>query len=83
MQKFLNFDKLITPAFIKMIFWIGIAFSLFLGVTLISNSFSGGLGAIAEAFIGLIFIIVGPFIVRIYCGIVMVIFKGIMLLGKN
>ena len=63
-----TFDKMITPTIIKIIFWIGSVAAILAGL---ATMFRGGPAVI----IGLIWIVLGPLIVRIYCEIVIVIFK--------
>jgi len=63
-----TFDKMITPTIIKIIFWIGSVVAIIAGLGML---FQGGRFVI----IGLVWIVLGPLIVRIYCEIVIVIFK--------
>ena len=72
---FFSFDRMITPAIIKVLFWIGLAFSVL-----------GGLGFLVAAsggakVLGLIYLIVGPLFVRVYCELLIVIFKMTDTLG--
>ncbi|PYZ96879.1 hypothetical protein CR205_14475 [Alteribacter lacisalsi] len=68
MKDFLNFDRMITPMIIKIIFWIGVAFTVLMGfITL----FDGGLSVL----LGLFMMIIGPLLVRIYCELLIIFFK--------
>jgi hypothetical protein len=68
MGDFLNFNKMITPTIIKFIFWVGSGFSVLAGLILL---FQGGM----ESFFGLVVMVVGPFMTRIYCELLIVLFK--------
>ncbi|HLQ95140.1 MAG TPA: DUF4282 domain-containing protein [Pseudogracilibacillus sp.] len=83
MKSFLKFDKMVTPMIIQVLFWIGVAFSalgaVFYVIFGLIMMFSGedgegflGFFAIIGAFIGLI---VGVLFSRIYCELLIVIFK--------
>ncbi|RUL56952.1 MULTISPECIES: DUF4282 domain-containing protein [Lysinibacillus] len=73
LKEFINFDRLITGEIIKYLFWIGAAISVLMGII----AFLTGIvtGEFLGALFGLIFIIIGPLIVRIYCEIAIVFFK--------
>lgn len=74
MNDFLNFNKMLTPVIIKVVFWIGIGFSVLVGLmTIISGLSYYGSGF--EVLFGLIIIVVGPLIVRIYCELLIIAFK--------
>src|SRR5690625_4305373 len=83
MKKYLNFDVMITPTIIKILFWIGVAASLLGGIIFffsgLATMFSGFRGAF---FGGLFTMISGVFIAvfdvlfsRIYCDLMIVEFK--------
>ena len=90
MQEFLTFRKMITPMFIQIIFWVGTVViaisglvSMFTGgsrTTTISSPFGGppitqttsGSGGF---FVGLLIIVIGPIMWRVYCELLIVIFK--------
>lgn len=66
MEDYLKFKKMITPAAIQIIFWIGVAALVIaaLGVMFTENFFAG---------VGLL--VVGPIAWRIYCELVMILFR--------
>ncbi|MEA5445007.1 DUF4282 domain-containing protein [Gammaproteobacteria bacterium AB-CW1] len=65
MQEYLTFRKMITPAFIQIIFWIGV-----IGIVL------GGLFATSQSVLGgLVAIVVGLLVWRIYCELMLILFK--------
>lgn len=85
MKKYLNFDVMITPTIIKILFWIGVAASLLGGIIFffsgLATMFSGFRGAF---FGGLFTMISGVFIAvfgvlvsRIYCELIIVVFKAL------
>ena len=68
MNEFLAFRKFITPVFIQVIFWIGVVMAV---IAALSVMFRGGFAIVA----GLIFLVVGPFIVRIECELLILLFR--------
>lgn len=68
MQDFLAFRKFITPLFIQIIFWIGVAVYVIGGIVTISQ---GG----SAALMGVLIILIGPIFWRIWCELLMVIFQ--------
>lgn len=75
MGNFLSFDKMITPTIIKIFFWIGILF------VIIASFFMVGYGALSKSsslvfvLIGIMNLFLGTLMVRIYCEMLIVIFK--------
>ena len=67
-KEFVSFDKMLTPTLIKVIFWVGVVFSVLPGLILM---FDGGIAVI----LGLITIVVGPLITRVYCELLIIFFK--------
>ena len=67
-RDFLFLDKMITPTIITVIYWI-----LSVAVILVGflSMFQGGLAVLT----GLLTVLIGPVIVRMYCEIVIVFFK--------
>jgi hypothetical protein len=73
-KDWLSFDKMIAPIIIKILFWIGsIAFIIF-GIVTIFQAF-GPLGSAWSFLSGLLIIVLGPVMVRVWCEILIVIFK--------
>ncbi|OZM56451.1 hypothetical protein CIB95_11795 [Lottiidibacillus patelloidae] len=68
MKEFLHFDKMITPAIIKFIFWACASLSILAGFAMM---FQGGL----QVLVGLFIMSVGPIVSRIYCELLIVLFK--------
>ena len=67
-QKFVSFDKMLTPTIIQIIFWIGVVFFVLMGLI---TMFDGGFAVI----MGLLTILIGPLFVRIYCEMLIIFFK--------
>jgi hypothetical protein len=68
MNDFLAFRKMLTPAIIQIVFWIGVGLCVIAGLISI---FQGGM-ATAGGFVALL---LGPVMVRIYCEVVIVFFR--------
>jgi hypothetical protein len=68
MNDFLSFRKMITPLFIQVIFWIAVVMAV---IGAFGMMFQGGLNIL----IGLIFLVVGPFMARIYCELLIIMFR--------
>ena len=75
MKEFLNFDKMMTPSLIKFIFYIGTALSILTGLFMIGSGIMSPFGGGSMVFLGLLQIILGPFVTRIYCELLIVLFK--------
>ena len=72
---FVKFRKMITPAIIQVLFWVGAAASVLSGLFIMASSF-GRYGGGAATFLGGIFMIVlGPVVVRIYCELLILFFR--------
>ena len=72
MKEFLHFDKMITTSIIKFVFWIGAGLSILAGLIIMISGF-----ATEGVFVllGLLTIVFGPLVVRIYCELLIVFFK--------
>jgi len=68
MNEFLTFRKMITPVIIQVLFWIGVVACV---IAAIANILKGG----GEAFLGLLMLFLGPIAVRIYCEILIILFR--------
>ncbi|GAE95484.1 hypothetical membrane protein [Gracilibacillus boraciitolerans JCM 21714] len=75
MEKFIKFDSMITPMIIKIIFWIGVGLSILSGLGIMISGFTTYYGGGFQVFLGLVVIVVGPLIIRIYCELLIVVFK--------
>ena len=74
MEDYLTFRKMITPIIIQILFWIGavgsVLWALFLIFSGATTSRGGGL-----VLTGLVMLFLGPIIVRIYCELLILLFR--------
>ncbi|MGP1908936.1 DUF4282 domain-containing protein [Metabacillus sp. JX24] len=85
MKDFLKFNKMVTPAIISVIFYVGSAIVIIAGFTSIITG-AGSYGGGGQVFAGLLMILVGPFVIRIYCELLIVMFKmheALQVITKN
>jgi hypothetical protein len=68
MNEFLSFRKMITPIFIQVIFWLFVVLAV---ISALVTMFQGGVNIL----FGLIFLVVGPFLARIYCELLIILFR--------
>lgn len=66
---------MITPTAIKVLFWIGVAFSIILGLIQIITGFNSYFGGGYQIFMGILTILLGPIFTRIYCELLILFFK--------
>jgi len=66
MNDYLAFRKMITPVFIQVIFWVLVAIIVIGAIALLANG---------SALEGILTLILGPLVVRIYAEIFLVIFR--------
>lgn len=67
-KKLTSFDKMITPTIIQILFWIGIGVTVIMALGIM---FGGGVYVL----FGLLFLGLGPIMVRVYCELLIVLFK--------
>lgn len=80
MKIFLDFEKMITPTVIKVIYFLGIAGVLIGGAfNLVSSLVKGNIGGII---MGLLMMILGPIMVRVYAEFLVLGFKILEALKK-
>ncbi len=65
MEDFLSFRRMITPIIIQIVFWIGVIVCVLVGLGILTYS----------AVAGLLVILLGPLVVRLYCELMIVIFR--------
>lgn len=82
MQKYINFDSMITPTIIKILFWIGVGLSalfgiitFFSGIGQMFSYYGSGFLGFVTMIMGLVIIVVGSIVTRIYCELLIVVFK--------
>lgn len=74
-MSFLKFERMITPVFIQIMFWIGFLASILSGFAMIGFGIISDSGGFLNVLAGLAMMLIGPLIVRIYCEMLIVIFK--------
>ena len=75
MNEFLSFRKMITPLLIQVIFWIGVGLCVIAGLIGIVRGAGADFGGGTLVLEGLLTLILGPLFVRIYCELLIVIFR--------
>lgn len=77
MYDYLTYRKMIIPILVPVMFWLGAFISVAFGILLFVTSFNvrdGGTQFI-QCLIGLAYIIIGPIIIRIWCELMIVVFR--------
>jgi hypothetical protein len=74
MEDFISFRKMITPTIVQVLFWVGVAGSVIFGLFTIVSSFSRYGGGFLFLY-GLLIIIMGPILTRIYCELLILFFR--------
>lgn len=84
MKKYINFDIMITPMIIKILFWVGVAASIvfglitsFSGLAMMFSRFGSTGAGFGTFLLGIFTIVVGILITRIYCELIIVAFKAV------
>ncbi len=75
MEEFLKFRKMITPAIIQVLFWVGVAVCVIAGLVTMAYSFDSYSGGVGVFLSGLLMLLLGPVIVRIYCELLILFFR--------
>ncbi len=65
MEDYLTFRKMITPVVIQVLFWVAAAVTIIVGLVTLTQNLIGGL----------LVIVFGPILVRVYAEIFMVLFQ--------
>lgn len=73
--RMLNFDTMITPTIIKLIYSVSTVLSALFGLILVITGIGARYGGGSKVFMGLVVIVVSPFITRIWCETMIIIFK--------
>ncbi|HVZ93484.1 MAG TPA: DUF4282 domain-containing protein [Phycisphaerales bacterium] len=75
MEEFLRFKRFITPLFIHVLFWIGTIASVISGAVMLVTAIAGPRGQPGLALAGVLYIVLGPIVARLYCELLMVVFS--------
>jgi hypothetical protein len=76
MGDFLAFRKMITPAVIQIFFWLGVLVCVIAGLGILSNGeMLAAASPVPPTLTAVLVLVVGPLLVRIYCELMMVLFR--------
>jgi hypothetical protein len=75
MESFLTFRKMVTPAIIQIIFWIGIALCAISGIAGIIGGAIAEKGGGVMVLSSLVWLVLGPIFIRVYCEIIILAFR--------
>jgi hypothetical protein len=81
MQEYLGFRKMITPTIIQILFWIGVAFAVISALGMVVYGLTGDGQGVFVLF-GLIYLVLGPVFVRIWCELLILLFRMNETLGE-
>jgi len=72
---FINFKKMITPVIIQILFWVGAVLSVLGGLITMATSFGRYGGGGFQFLGGLLVVVLGTVVVRIYCELLIILFR--------
>ncbi len=75
LSDFLTFDKMITPTILKVIYYVLMVVVLLAGIAALFAALMSGRQMLAGLFSALIFLVLGPLMVRMYCELLAVLFE--------
>jgi len=75
MNDFLTFRKMITPIIIQVIFWIGVVLCVLGGLGAMIAGAAAEYGGGGQVLGGLFLLVLGPLCVRIYCELLILLFR--------
>ena len=75
MEDFLKFRKMLTPIIIQVLFWIGVAVCVIGGIIGIVSGASTPYGGGSIVFMGVLLLLIGPILVRVFCEVLLVLFS--------
>ena len=73
LRDFFAFRNLVTPKIIQTVFWLGSAFSVVAGLTTMVLGLTGD--GIVMMLVGLLMLALGPIGIRVFCELIMLVFK--------
>lgn len=73
-KNLLTFDTMITPFIIQIVFWVGTLGSVISGVIMLISGFTD-IAPTMYIFAGILIIIIGPLVIRVYCELLILTFK--------
>lgn len=81
MGDFLTFRRMITPIIIQLVFWLGLIGILVLGIVVIVDGATGETDG-GAVLLGVLFIIFAPMIWRVFCELMILVFRILERLAK-
>lgn len=75
MKDFLTFRTMLTPIIIQVVFWVGAVIAVLIGVVYLAKGAQAQYGGALFVLWGLVFLLFGPLLVRLYCEILIVFFR--------
>lgn len=74
-KDFIAFRKFVTPAIMPVVFWVGVAIAVIMGIITIVEGARAPLGGARMVTLGIVTLFCGPVFVRILCELVLTFFK--------
>ncbi len=76
MGDFLSFRKMITPTVIQIFFWLGVLVCVIASLLILANGEAlAAASPVPPAVTAVLVLVIGPLLVRIYCELLMVLFR--------
>ncbi len=75
MKEFLTFRKMLTPLVIQALFWLGVVVTVIVGLVMIVSGASARYGGGEQVLTGVLTLLLGPIIVRIWCEVLILLFR--------
>ena len=75
LKDFLSFRKMITPIIIQVLFWVGASGMVIASLVTMVSSLSRYGSGIGGFFGGLLMLVIGPVMVRVYCELLILLFR--------
>jgi len=75
MEEFLTFRKMLTPLVIQALFWLGVVVAVIVGLVMIVSGASARYGGGEQVLTGVLTLLLGPIIVRIWCEVLILLFR--------
>jgi hypothetical protein len=82
LRELLTFKKMITPVIIQTLFWIGTGIAVVAGLIGIGSGLSSSYGGGSQVLAGLLILVLGPIFARIYCELLILLFRMYETLGQ-
>jgi Domain of unknown function (DUF4282) len=73
--EFITFRRMVTPVIIQILFWVGVGLSVLFALGTIVSGAKSPFGGSLQILAGLVMLVAGPLIVRVYCEILIVAFR--------